>query len=85
LSEIMTYNQLRICDKPLGLLNINGYFDHLLKFIDHATGEGFVREEHRDNIIASDNIEDLLTKMNNYKPLEMAKWIADIKVESNHD
>lgn len=84
-SEIMTYNQLRICDKPLGLLNINGYFDHLLKFIDHSTREGFVRKEHRDNIIVSDNIEDLLTKMNNYKPLEMAKWIADIKVESNHD
>lgn len=85
LSEILTFNQLRISDKPMGILNINGYFDHLLKFIDHAAKEGFVREEHRDNLIVADNVEELFEKMNAYKPLEMAKWIADIKVESNHD
>ena len=85
LSEILTFNQLRIMDKPLGILNISGYFDHLLKFFKHAVEEGFVRKEHNDNLIVSDQIETLFTEMNEYKPLAMGKWIEEIKVESNHD
>jgi uncharacterized protein (TIGR00730 family) len=84
LSEILTFNQLRISDKPLGILNIADYFDHLLKFYDHAVEEGFVRKEHRSNLIVSDNIPDLMQQMNRYQPLTMGKWIEDIKNESNH-
>ncbi len=84
LSEILTFNQLRISDKPLGILNTKGYFDQMLHFFDHAVHEGFVRKEHRENMMVSDNIEDLFIKMNAYKPLTMGKWIKDIKVESNH-
>ena len=83
LSEILTFNQLRISDKPLGILNIAGYFDHLLEFYDHAVEEGFVRKEHRDNLIVSDNIPDLMQQMSRYQPLTMGKWIEDIKNESN--
>ena len=82
LSEILTYNQLRIMDKPLGILNINGYFDHLFRFYDHAVKEGFVRKEHREHLIISDNIEALFNQMSAYKPLTMGKWIEDIKIES---
>jgi len=85
LSEILTFNQLRIMDKPLGILNVSGYFDHLLEFFKHAVEEGFVRNEHRDNLIVSDHIGTLFSKMDEYKPLSMGKWIEDIKVESNHD
>lgn len=84
LSEILTFNQLRICDKPLGILNIAGYFDYLLKFYDHAVKEGFVRQEHRKNLIVSEKITDLMQMMNQYKPLTMGKWIEDIMDESNH-
>jgi uncharacterized protein (TIGR00730 family) len=84
LSEILTYNQLRISDKPLGFLNVNHYFDHLFRFIDHATDVGFVRKEHRDNLIASDSIVELIAKMKEYNPLSIGKWIEEIKVESNH-
>ena len=84
LSEILTFNQLRISDKPLGILNTKGYFDQMLHFFDHAVHEGFVLKEHRENMMVSDNIEDLFIKMNAYKPLTMGKWIKDIKVESNH-
>ena len=84
LSEILTFNQLRISDKPLGILNISGYFDHLLKFYDHAVQEGFVRKEHRNNLIVSENIIDLMQLMQQYKPLAMGKWIEDIIDESNH-
>ncbi len=83
LSEILTFNQLRITDKPLGILNVNGYFDHLLKFIDHAVEVGYVRQEHRNNLIVANEIETLLDKMNAYSPLSMGKWIEDIVEESN--
>jgi uncharacterized protein (TIGR00730 family) len=83
LSEIITFNQLRITDKPLGILNTKGYFDHLLRFYNHAVKEGFVRQEHRDNLIISEDIDELFSRMHVYSPLKMGKWIKDIKVESN--
>ncbi len=83
LSEILTFNQLRITDKPLGILNVNGYFDKLLQFFDHAVTEGFVRKEHRDNLVVSGNISNLFLKMNEYKPLTIRKWIIDIVKESH--
>lgn len=82
LTEILTFNQLRLTDKPLGILNVGGYFDLLLNFYNHAVNEGFVRKEHRDNLVVSDNISTLFEKMNSYRPLTMGKWINDIKVES---
>ncbi len=82
LSEVLTYNQLRICDKPLGFLNTAGYYDKLLAFIDHAVEEGFVRPEHRKNLIISNNAEALYKKLKAYQPLETDKWIKDIKEES---
>jgi uncharacterized protein (TIGR00730 family) len=83
LAEVLTYNQLRIFDKPLGLLNVNGYFDHILNFFDHGVIEGFVRKEHRDNIIVSDNAHELLIKLNSYQPVHIGKWIEEIKEESS--
>ncbi len=83
LIEVLIMNQLRISDKPVGILNIDGYFDSLIKFFDDTVKAGFVRKEHNDNIIVSDNIEELISQMNNYKPVETKKWIEDIKVESH--
>ncbi len=84
LSEIMTYNQLRISDKPMGFFNVNEYFDGLLQFYSHAVAEGFVRKEHRDNLIVSNKARDLLQQMGAYQPITMGKWISDIMNESNH-
>ncbi len=83
LVEVLIMNQLRISDKPMGILNIEGYFDSILQFFNDAVESGFVREEHRNNLIVSDNIEELIEKMNAYKPVVTKKWIEDIKVESN--
>ncbi len=82
LVEVMIMNQLRISDKPVGILNTKGYFNNLLLFIKDAVAEGFVREEHYNNLIVEDNIDDLIKKMNAYKPVNMGKWIVDIKLES---
>lgn len=83
LAEVLTYNQLRIFDKPIGLLNVNNYFDPLVKFFDHGVTEGFIREEHRNNIVVSDDIVDLLEKLKAYKPVHIGKWIEEIKEESS--
>jgi uncharacterized protein (TIGR00730 family) len=82
LSEILTFNQLRITDKPLGILNVNGFFDHLIKFFDHAVESAYVREEHRNNIIIDTDVDSLLVRMKAYKPLSMGKWIEDIVEEA---
>lgn len=84
LSEILTYNQLHITDKPMGLLNVDGYFDRLLDFIDHGVEAGFVRPEHRQNLIVSDSVSELVQRMKVYQPVDMGKWIEAIHEESNN-
>jgi uncharacterized protein (TIGR00730 family) len=81
LAEVITYNQLRLTDKPVGIFNPTGYFDLLLSFFDHITDEGFLRHEHRHNLIVDDNIQNLMQKMLDFKPVPIEKWIEDIKNE----
>lgn len=83
LMEMMTLNQLRIQDKPVSILNTNGYFNLLMDFFDHAVQEGFIRDEHNKNFIISDKLEELIDKMKSYEPIETVKWIAEIKKESS--
>ncbi|MDP3461537.1 MAG: TIGR00730 family Rossman fold protein [Bacteroidales bacterium] len=82
LSEVLTFNQLRLIDKPLGILNINKYFDSLLKFFDQGVSEGFVREEHRNSLIVSFEARSLINKMKMWQPVAMGKWIDELKAES---
>ena len=84
LSEILTLNQIRVEGKPVGILNLKGYFDPILDFVDNAVKEGFMREEHQKNLIVSDSIPELFEKMKAYQPLSMKKWIEDIKTESKN-
>ncbi len=84
LSEVLIYNQLRVMDKPVGILNTAGYFDKMLEFFDHSVKEGFVRAEHRDNLLVSDDIETLFQLMQKYSPVSMGKWLEDIKIESGN-
>ena len=76
LFEALTWAQLGIHHKPLGLLNTAGYFDPLLTLIDCAIEEGFVRPRYRKLIVVSPNIEDLLAQISSYQPLEgIVKWV----------
>jgi uncharacterized protein (TIGR00730 family) len=81
LSEALTYNQLRIYDKPVGLLNVEGFFDGLLRFLDHCVEEKFVRPEHRNNIVVAEHGETLLSAMESFRPVMIKKWIEDIREE----
>lgn len=82
LAEVITCNQLRMADKPVGMLNTCGFFDPLMDFFDHAVEEGFIRPEHRRNLILHDSIDVLLERMEQFTPVSMEKWIRDIHEES---
>ena len=84
LFEIVVLNQLRITDKPVALYNTLNYFDSMIQFIDHAVGQGFIRKEHRDNIIVSDNPETLLKELSKHKSIDINQWIKDIKQETQN-
>lgn len=75
LFEMLTWGQLGLHKKPVGLLNINGYFTALMSVIETMVNEGFLKEINRDMVIVSDEIEDLLEKMIHYQAPEETKWI----------
>ena len=60
LIEILTWAQLRYHDKPCGVINVRGYFDGLLAYLDQAVGEGFLRPENRRLLLASDTPAGLI-------------------------
>src|SRR5258706_6042329 len=65
--EVLTWGQLGLHRKPCGLLNIHGYFDRLLSFVEHSVDERFVRSEHSSMILVSDAPNELLDGMAAYK------------------
>lgn len=75
LSEIFTWYQLGLHSKPIGILNTNNFFTKLIEFLDHMVQEGFLKQEHRDMIIISDDSEDLLKKISTHKAVHVNKWI----------
>ena len=78
--EMLTWAQLNLHYKPIAILNINGFYDGLISLIKQTIEKGFVQQVNLDLIIVSDNIDDLLEKMKNYKPTKIRKW----KVQENN-
>jgi uncharacterized protein (TIGR00730 family) len=75
LFEVLTWAQLGMHRKPCGLLNVRGFFDGLLSFIDHSMEERFVNPAHRAMIIVSDDPDSLLRLFEEYVPPVVEKWI----------
>lgn len=73
--EVLTWAQLGLHRKPCGILNVKGFYDPLLSFLDHAVSEGFVREVHRSLILVEQDPERLLDKLIDYQPPALDKWI----------
>jgi uncharacterized protein (TIGR00730 family) len=73
--EIWTWGQLGMHDKPCGLLNVAGYFDGLLEFLDRAVTEKFVREVHRGMVVVESDPAALLARFEAYEPPRVVKWI----------
>ena len=83
LFEILTWAQLALHAKPVGLLNVAGYFDHLIRFVDHATAEGFLDAAHRDLLLVDETAAGLLAQLMTYRRPKMDKveWILRAKLE----
>lgn len=73
--EIWTWGQLGMHQKPCGLLNVAGYFDPLLEFLDRAVAEKFVRDVHRGMVVVEGDPAKLLARFEAYEPPRVVKWI----------
>ena len=73
--EVLTWAQLGLHRKPCGLLNVHGYYDGLLSFIDHSVNERFVRTENRAMVLVANGAEELLQRLEDYVPPSVEKWI----------
>lgn len=80
LFEALTLSQLYIEQKPVGLLNINGFFDGVLMQLDKMVEEGFVKPENKNLLIVENSVEKLLEKMNSYKAPKISHVINKVVV-----
>ncbi|MBS1789368.1 MAG: TIGR00730 family Rossman fold protein [Acidobacteria bacterium] len=76
LLETITWSQLGIHQKPIGLLNVAEYYNPLLEMIDRAVKEGFILPQYRNLMVADQEVEPLLEKLFHYQSLKgIIKWI----------
>lgn len=74
LIEIVTWGQLKFHDKPVGMLNVNAYFEHLLRYLDHAVAEGFLRPENRAMLLHDADPAGLIQQFERYTAPRVEKW-----------
>jgi len=74
--EIVTWGQLRFHDKPCGLLNVDGFFNQLIAYLDHASAEGFLRRENRDMLLVDRDPVGLVQQFERYAAPHVDKWTA---------
>lgn len=73
--ELLTWAQLGMHAKPCGLLNAAGYYDGLLRFLDHGVEQRFVKAEHRRMLLVGDTAQDMLRQLRVYRAPTVEKWI----------
>ena len=74
LAEIMASNQLGIINKPVGILNTEGYYDHLLEWFNKAVNEGFISSENLKELLVSDSPEELVELITTHKKPPDESW-----------
>ena len=74
LAEIMASNQLGIINKPVGILNTDGYYDYLLKWFDKAVSEGFISSANLKELLISDSPEELVEMVSSHKRPSDDDW-----------
>lgn len=75
LFEMITWAQLGLHQKPVGILNVNGFFDGLLVFLKEMVDKKFLKQENYEMLLVESEIEPLLNRMRVYKPVVTPKWI----------
>jgi uncharacterized protein (TIGR00730 family) len=82
LFETLTWLQLSFHDKPVGLLNVGGFFDGLIEFIDHMSRSGFLKPEHARCVLVENDPNQLLAAMESFRPPDLGKWIEKMAAEA---
>ena len=82
LFEALTWQQLAYHLLPVGVLNVSGFFDHLVQFLDHARDQRLLRDEHRDCLIVDNNLSLLIARMQAFMPPNNEKWLDSVSKES---
>jgi uncharacterized protein (TIGR00730 family) len=75
LLEALTWTQLGVHEKPCGVVNVAGYFDHFLAMLDTAVRERFLRSEHRELVAVSSEPAELLDRLAAFRPVTVQKWL----------
>lgn len=78
--EMITWAQLGLHKKPIGILNIDGFYDDLIRLVQTMVDKGFLKLVNRDMLLISSNIDELLEKMRNYEAPTVGKWISKDEV-----
>jgi hypothetical protein len=73
--EMLAWGQLGYHHKPLGLMDVAGFYRGFLEFFDHATREGFIRPQHRELVMVEKNAEKLLHRLETFQPPKEVKWV----------
>ncbi|SMC57061.1 LOG family protein [Moheibacter sediminis] len=74
LFEILTWAQLSLHQKPIGILNVNGFYDPLIQLVETMISSGLLKQEYKGMLLISDSIEDLISQMNLYEVPFVTKW-----------
>jgi uncharacterized protein (TIGR00730 family) len=75
LFEVMTWSQLGFHDKPIGLLNVGGFYDGLIQFIRHIVDQRFLKEEHATLMMHAPDAPALLEQLKSFQPARHTKWL----------
>ena len=76
MSEILTWIQLKLIQKPIGLLNINGFFNHFIMMLENMVQEGFLKQDNRNILLDSDNPLEIIEQLKSAPAFEDNKWIS---------
>lgn len=77
LFEMLTWAQLGLHEKPIGILNVAGYYDFLLNFMENMVDQGLLKQTNREMVLVDEDVEQLLDKMEHYRAPTVTKWISD--------
>ena len=75
LFEALTWQQLAYHLMPVGLLNVSGFFNYLVLFLDHARDQRLLRDAHRDSLIVATDLLSLIGRMRSFVPPNNEKWL----------
>jgi len=82
LFEALTWQQLAYHLLPVGVLNVSGFFDHLVQFLDHARDQRLLRDAHRGSLLVDTSLASLLDRMQSFVPPNNEKWLDRASKES---